>query len=694
MQQKRKLRYLISLLAALLPMFFLKTAYPLLAQGSIGQLTISDIDVTAFPDVSLRIQAFDADGGPVSGLVNSMLEVREDNGNVQLPEVTAVSTGITVDFVADAGVGLNRSRWNKMNGVITHFAQNYMVSNVDQAAFAVVEPAGLRTLSEYVSDSQLLANVATNYQPPFQFEDGTDYSNPLESLNDLLDGMSTVANPSGNRRFIIFLTTGIETRDDAAASELINKARSAGVSIYVVIVREGNDVPLSFTQANFLAEDTGGQYTVYADPNSVNPAFERSTSFRQQYDLTYRATNSTSGTHETRIAATNSVVESKPIAFELVVEPPRVLITSPLDGNLIERRALIYTEDPAGVEPTNETVAATVTFPDGHERGLVTAELLTNNQIINVIRSPGIRFQIPWDLRDIRALGTSEYALQVRIVDELGLETISPAISASVSLIIPPPESEPEPEPTEPVSSAASTTTQEKIDEAISVAVAEALTCQSNTIVCAIEPYSPYFTIAFGLLSVVLGVMLWRNRNQVSMGVQNVARSATSLIERITRRSAPAQARAYLTVLDGNHNSDRTLDLYGDTPIGRSRQFAEILFQQNDDNPIVSRLHCTIIDMEDHFVVQDEGSTHGTFLNNKALEPLNKVRLQDGDKIELGQLERGGIQLKFHVVNQANNWAKETQQADGIDQQADLNDSQLSQSVPDYLENDPYEDEF
>jgi hypothetical protein len=377
-----------------------------------------------------------------------------------------------------------------------------------------------------------------------------------------------------------------------------------------------------------------------------------------------------------------------------VVEPPRVLITSPLDGTLIERRALIYVEDPAGVEPTNETIVADVTFPDGHDRGLVTAELLANNQVINVIRSPGIRFQIPWDLRDVRALGTSEYALQVRIIDELGLETISPAITTSVSLIIPLPESEAEPEPTEQVAPVAPAASPEEIDEAVSAAVAEALTCQSSALVCAIEPFSSYFTIIFGLLSVVLGVMLWRNRGQVSVGVQNVARSATSLIERITRRSAPAQARAYLTVLDGDHNSGRTLDLYGDTPIGRSRQFAEILFQQNDENPIVSRLHGTIIDMEDHFVIQDEGSTHGTYLNNKALDPLNKVRLQDGDKIEVGQLERGGIQLQFHVVQQTNSWVQETEQAEGIDQPADVTDSLLTQNVPDYLENDPYEDEF
>ena len=694
MQQKGKLRYLISLWVALLPLFFIKTAFPLKAQNTIGQITVSDIDVTAFPDVSMQMQVFDTDGSPMAGLANSMVEVREDNGNVQVPEITAVSRGITIDIVADAGVGLNRSRWNKMNGVMTHFAQNYMVANVDQAALAVVEPNGLRSVTDYVSDPQLLTNAATNYQPPYQLEDGNNYSNSLEALNDLLDGMSAQANPTGNRRFIIFLTSGIETRDDAAASEVVNKARSAGVSIYVVIVREGNDAPPTFTSANFLATDTGGQYTVYAVTNSVNPAFERIASYRQQYDLTYRATNSTSGTHETRIAATSSGVESKPIAFELMVEPPRVLITSPLDGTLIERRALVYTEDPAAVEPTNETVAATVTFTDGHDRALVTAELLANNQVINVIRSPGIRFQIPWDLRDIRALGTSEYALQVRIVDELGLETISPALTTSVSLIIPPPENETVTEPTEPASSADPTTSQEDIDEAVSAAVAEALTCQSSAIVCAIEPYSTYFTFAFGLLSVVLGVMLWRNRGQVSVGVQNVARSATSLIERITRRSAPAQARAYLTVLDGDTNTGRTLDLYGDTPIGRSRQFAEILFQQNDENPIVSRLHCTIIDMEDHFVVQDEGSTHGTYLNNKALDPLNKVRLQDGDKIELGQLERGGIQLQFHVVSQTTGWANEAPESEGIDQPTELEDSLLSQNVPDYLENDPYEDEF
>ena len=196
----------------------------------------------------------------------------------------------------------------------------------------------------------------------------------------------------------------------------------------------------------------------------------------------------------------------------------------------------------------------------------------------------------------------------------------------------------------------------------------------------------------FGLLSVVLAVLLWRNRGQVSAGVRSAARGATSLIERITRRRSTAQARAHLMVLNGDQNPGRSIDLYGDTPIGRSRQFAELLFQQHDDNPIVSRLHCTIVDMEDHFTIQDEGSTHGTYLNGKALEPLNKMRLQDGDKIELGQLERGGIHLQFHVVSEANN--RVSQPDDHTQQQPDTDEPAVTPNMPAYLEDDPYEDEF
>jgi pSer/pThr/pTyr-binding forkhead associated (FHA) protein len=91
-------------------------------------------------------------------------------------------------------------------------------------------------------------------------------------------------------------------------------------------------------------------------------------------------------------------------------------------------------------------------------------------------------------------------------------------------------------------------------------------------------------------------------------------------------------------------------EVYGDTPIGRSRQNAELLFQAELETSPISRLHCTITDEEDHFMIRDEDSANGTYLNGERLTPVVPYRLKDGDLIELARVERGGVRLRFVAV--------------------------------------------
>ena len=108
--------------------------------------------------------------------------------------------------------------------------------------------------------------------------------------------------------------------------------------------------------------------------------------------------------------------------------------------------------------------------------------------------------------------------------------------------------------------------------------------------------------------------------------------------------------RAYLTLLSGDVDVGRRLAIYGDTPIGRSRQNAELLFQQEIEVSPISRLHCTITDEEDHFPIRDEDSATGTYLTGERLNPIVPYLLNDGDRIELAQVLRGTAILPFTVA--------------------------------------------
>jgi pSer/pThr/pTyr-binding forkhead associated (FHA) protein len=94
----------------------------------------------------------------------------------------------------------------------------------------------------------------------------------------------------------------------------------------------------------------------------------------------------------------------------------------------------------------------------------------------------------------------------------------------------------------------------------------------------------------------------------------------------------------------------KSYEIYGTTAIGRSRRHADLLFHIDEEDSPISRLHCTILDEEDHFAIRDEDSSNGTYLNAEKLTPLTAVVLQDGDTIDVAPLERGGLRFLFQAA--------------------------------------------
>jgi hypothetical protein len=61
----------------------------------------------------------------------------------------------------------------------------------------------------------------------------------------------------------------------------------------------------------------------------------------------------------------------------------------------------------------------------------------------------------------------------------------------------------------------------------------------------------------------------------------------------------------------------------------------------------VSREHACVFRRSDIVVVEDLGSTNGTFLNGERLAPFLPQRLKDGDQLQLGKLLLD-VEFKFH----------------------------------------------
>ena len=94
------------------------------------------------------------------------------------------------------------------------------------------------------------------------------------------------------------------------------------------------------------------------------------------------------------------------------------------------------------------------------------------------------------------------------------------------------------------------------------------------------------------------------------------------------RKNKKAPSRA--AVIEGSGHKGKTFTLGDELTIGRSENCTLIL-----DDAYVSQMHARIFPRGDRFVVEDLGSTNGTYLNRQRL--TSPAELQRGDRVKIGK---------------------------------------------------------
>jgi FHA domain len=94
------------------------------------------------------------------------------------------------------------------------------------------------------------------------------------------------------------------------------------------------------------------------------------------------------------------------------------------------------------------------------------------------------------------------------------------------------------------------------------------------------------------------------------------------------RRTRKAPQR--VAVIDGSRNRGKSVELGHELTIGR----ADKCHIQLDDT-YVSQMHARIFSRGDSYVVEDLGSTNGTYLNRRRI--TSPTELQRGDQVKVGK---------------------------------------------------------
>jgi hypothetical protein len=628
---------------------------PSSAQMTIARIDITNIDSTNFPEVKVRAILRDGNGNPVSSsdigtleLAESVLGREEIVSNIDHAYSTQpVTPGIETMFVVD-------TYKTSLSGASGKSLLDE-TRNVLQAYIGTMKSGDTAGIWELTSEGIVRQAFTSD---PKALNDAIGKLGTSDSATDVVDGMKDALaelSKSPARgvvvQTIVLISQGDRLIQIPDASEevegLISTSVANGVPIHTLFLR---DIEFSNIAALFqsISNGTGGKYTYYVGESSISSILTWLDAQRAQMEFSFRSklADNSERTVELRTTGTSLGFVNDTSTYLVNIIPPLAILASPANNTEITRQAEAYDTDMSQVTPTEQLVTGSITFPNFTGRKIVSAQFLLDGEPTGTpLNYPGSSFTFSWDLTGYREAGTFTHQIQVKVRDELGMESTSEAVNVKVTVVIPPPDV---------VLISAPTNVVCKSLEGFDLFKCQVVT-QARTMLTTPQGLISIGSLLVALVAVFLAV---RYRGQIA----GAGHAAVDVIrETIASFTRPAnmEAGAFLEVIRGDEElKGKYIPIYTGTvtPVGRSPQEAELVFDQHNDRSVVSRIHCEFRGEDGEFFIRDVGSTQGTFVNGIRVPEGGKGQvLSEGDKIELGPTERGGILLVFHTSESRTN---------------------------------------
>jgi pSer/pThr/pTyr-binding forkhead associated (FHA) protein len=593
---------------------------------------ITDVDSSQFPTVSFQLRAVDLNNRVVDGMGNADLTIYE-NGQPVPPETVQVvphnDGPITYLFLIDHGRLANFNEFGPQNirQVFSALASSgAFVNGVDQLEVMVRENINNDRTEPRLGPTQQIGDLTTwlaNY--PFEVRRSQNSTKGLEGVSDAIAEMGDlVPIPGSQTAVILFLTRFIEdpTRSVAvvAAQNQASQAKAEFVSIYPLSTDQGqsNREPLEI-----LAEVSNGRYTALQRNTAgalAEDVYREINAQREYYTVTYESTLADIGPRVITVNSSEVPPAGEVGTYQVSPQPPVATLVEPTAGTVVQREAVLDPEGEPVYSPSSLTVVADVSFPDGYPRSLQSAELFVNGVSQETISpAPGAsQARLDFDLSEFSTAGTNQVALEVKVVDSLGLEA-----SAKTSVVVevaPPPRS--------------------GLGSSIALGAMGllGLVCISGLVLIA----------GVGVFYLV------RGRHPQPAAAVSRPVQAEPMQTILAGQAMKELVQATLTVLEGPTGLvGEAINLFKPaTVIGRNPQTTDIHFYAEEESS-VSRIHCTIQRDGETFKLTDNGSSSGTRLNGRAIPANDPVVLADNDEIVLGDLGRRGVKMRFNAVTES-----------------------------------------
>jgi len=565
---------------------------------SVARASLFALDTSAYPTLFVALDVFDDGGNFVTGLNADQVTLLEDNLPVTPLTFEQRQPGVLFAVALDPSRSFAFrstdavSRLDKVKSALQAWAAAHSSSWGD--VLTLVATGGVSTTSDRAT---AVAEALAAYQP-----DLLTISPSLDTLSNALDAVSVTGPQVGMKRVVLYIASPPEADSISALQNLTQRAVDLNIRVHVWIV----DSPAYFstsgaTALKDLAIRTGGQYTLFSDTDPLPDPETYLSPLRYSYALTYASAIRTPGMHTlaAQVAVNGETVTTEALSFDLNVLPPNPILVSPPE-QIVRQGPDPRTTDFSLFQPAQQTIQAIVEFPDSHPRPLAETRLYVDGEIVDENTSEPFG-EFLWDLNSYVTSG--DHILQVEAVDSLGLRNVSLGIKVNVTVVQP-----------------------------------------ERGLLPFLARNSLWIVIGgVTLASMTLGIALLVGRRRKeeketrSKDVLGVVEPTPKRRLSLTgwRHSSQKQAEAYLVRLreDGQPMDALPIPVlipemtFGSDPLEAQRVL---------DDPSVAPLHARLKQEEERFVLIDEDSVAGTWVN---YERITSPRvLKHGDILHIGRI--------------------------------------------------------
>jgi hypothetical protein len=407
-------------------------AIPARAEGG-AAARLYALDASAFPSMTALLDVHDAAGTFVAGLTPDGVTLLEDNQPRPLQTIKELHPGVQFVLAFDPGPAFalrdanGVSRMDKVTRALNNWAKLLPATGPDDLSLVTT---GGGDSSHLNAPGAFLGGLLA-YHP-----DARSVVPSLDTLSKALDVASEAGSQPGMKRAVLFVTSPPLLANLPTLQSLTARAVQMEIRVFVWIIASPDFFATNAATAlKDLAISTGGQYVLFSGSEALPVPETYLAPLRHTYQLNYFSGITTSGTHSLAVQAGvgGTPVLSAPISFDMDVQPPNPMLVSPPE-QIVRQISDPNKTDLADLQPSAQSIAILVDFPDGHPRTLVRATLsVDGTPVAENTTAPFDQFS--WDLRGYTI--SRVHNLDITVVDSLGLSKTSLSIPVTVTVIQP-----------------------------------------------------------------------------------------------------------------------------------------------------------------------------------------------------------------------------------------------------------------